>query len=537
MWGCSSLLLKWRAVGLVFGATCVATMWQLWEQDIFWQIKAGHELLELGQFPTEDTWSFSAAHMPWRNHQWLSTVLIYFIHLVAGEPVGLILARSLLCGVLFALIWLRLGQGSAPQERPHMSLAILVMSLFFVILSERLQLRSELFVLLVFVGLLFSGLADFTKLGLHALVVQLHLGLSPFSAAVLIFGIGEGPLTWKRWSVRSAAAVGLMFVHPYPSFSLEYWWSHFQYASTRELGNPEHLSLLEMISQWSTRGLGPLLFVLLVATTLWWKWKLKTFPWREFTGIVILVSLSFLKSRAIPFAVLSLLPSLPPILKHWSGRMTLNERRLLPVVALSFFVLSLQFFPRPWGLDYNRYSFPVEAVEFLSKRISVGNPIRILHTPSTGNYLLSERINWPVFIDTREMMYPLVEKDYKSAFVTLGATTDLIDKYKINLFLLPIDTVVGGLASNQEVESRSKALLPASWDLVYFDNRYFVLSDAKLTHEHAWKSFKCLKPWISPIGNFERCSKAVLNDDLLLCRALAPTDQLCAHVELVQKTL
>ena len=64
----------------ILAALGAATGWQLWEQDVFWQSRAGGEILAGQGIQTIDTWSLTANGRPWLNTQWLATVLIHLVH-------------------------------------------------------------------------------------------------------------------------------------------------------------------------------------------------------------------------------------------------------------------------------------------------------------------------------------------------------------------------------------------------------------------------------------------------------------------------
>ena len=46
----------------------------IWEQDLFWQLRAGNELLLTAELPYEDEWSYTSRGRAWLNVQRLSTL-------------------------------------------------------------------------------------------------------------------------------------------------------------------------------------------------------------------------------------------------------------------------------------------------------------------------------------------------------------------------------------------------------------------------------------------------------------------------------
>lgn len=80
----------------------------IWEQDIFWQLRAGSELLLSGRLPTADEWSYTSRGRAWINVQWLATVLFALAHRLlcrGADHFGpLILVRAAMIAGLLAQV-------------------------------------------------------------------------------------------------------------------------------------------------------------------------------------------------------------------------------------------------------------------------------------------------------------------------------------------------------------------------------------------------------------------------------------------------
>ncbi|KAJ1620238.1 hypothetical protein T492DRAFT_1079431 [Pavlovales sp. CCMP2436] len=73
----------WRFWALPFAFAFFHSTFLIWEQDIFWQLRAGNELLLTGALPHEDQWSYTSRGRQWINVQWLSTVVVALAHRLA----------------------------------------------------------------------------------------------------------------------------------------------------------------------------------------------------------------------------------------------------------------------------------------------------------------------------------------------------------------------------------------------------------------------------------------------------------------------
>jgi hypothetical protein len=70
------------AVALLWGVACAAAVWALafspkLHTDLWFHLAAGREIWATRTVPRTDAWSFSAAGLPWHNHEWLSQLLLF----------------------------------------------------------------------------------------------------------------------------------------------------------------------------------------------------------------------------------------------------------------------------------------------------------------------------------------------------------------------------------------------------------------------------------------------------------------------------
>jgi len=72
--------------------------------DLAYHLRAGAEILATRAIPSVDTWTFTAAGMPWQDQQWGAQVVLAAAYQALGWT-GLILVRAALVGVAFGLLF------------------------------------------------------------------------------------------------------------------------------------------------------------------------------------------------------------------------------------------------------------------------------------------------------------------------------------------------------------------------------------------------------------------------------------------------
>jgi hypothetical protein len=94
------------AVAFAFRAALIPA-----QDDTFWTLRAGAELLRSGHVPLVDSYSFTAAGAPWPNHEWLWQAFAYACHRAGG----LAMLTAAAAVLMLVAVWLvaRLTVGSA----------------------------------------------------------------------------------------------------------------------------------------------------------------------------------------------------------------------------------------------------------------------------------------------------------------------------------------------------------------------------------------------------------------------------------------
>lgn len=210
---------------------CLAALFPIRNNDIWWHLAVGREMLRAGAFITEDPFSFTLAGTPWVPHAWLSGLLFYAVHAVSGA-LGLLVLRAALVTTIFLLLWKllrRLGVSltlAAPVVlvaalnmqsrfilRPHLFEYLLMVLLLGHLLCTREHRGARFFVLPVAVQLLWVNLHASFYLGIVLVVLfytgewlSSRLGLRGFLPAV----------DWRRVALLLVLMTAVSFVNPSP---------------------------------------------------------------------------------------------------------------------------------------------------------------------------------------------------------------------------------------------------------------------------------------------------------------------------------
>jgi hypothetical protein len=112
--------------------------------DLTFHLRAGDEILAAGAIPSVDTWTFTAAGLPWFDQQWLSDVVLTVVYRLGGWT-WLAALRAILVGVVFAsLLAIAVRRGLSPRT------AALLTLVAFGIAAPALALRAQLFGMVFF---------------------------------------------------------------------------------------------------------------------------------------------------------------------------------------------------------------------------------------------------------------------------------------------------------------------------------------------------------------------------------------------------
>ena len=116
--------------------------------DLAYHLRAGGQILDGGGIPRTDTWTYTAAGLPWLDQQWGAQAILATTYRLAGWT-GLVVLRAALVGLLFGLLFLACRLRGADLRRA----AWLTLAAFFVS-AVALALRPQLFGMVLLAGTL-----------------------------------------------------------------------------------------------------------------------------------------------------------------------------------------------------------------------------------------------------------------------------------------------------------------------------------------------------------------------------------------------
>ena len=474
----------------------VASLWNLEEQDIYWQIRAGDDLWQTGVWPHTDTWTFSAAGTPWLNTQWLST-LLFRACFALGQEAALVTLRGVLVAALMGLlgsIVLRVTRHVSALRRAFA--AGICLPLAYTALLPRFQIRSDLLVLLVFAALLRVWVGGTTErrkrvatLAIILLAANLHTGTAPFVLLVGITFLVARSDRWQQAMLWGAAAVLSFFATPYTVDTIPVVWSHLFYFQNTQLTNPDHLTLSwdYLRSETGAAWLG-----ILGLTAAAWPLARRRLPAPYQAAVpfwlisIILFALACNRVRAIPYGVVFAVPVFAAAL----GRLRIPHAVLATaaVGAVMLVTTVVQPLIPLIGFTASDVIFPIGSTRFLRQAQAQPN---LLHTSADGAYLVWNLRGMPNYVDTRESLFWPIEHEVISAFRSPRGMAAVLQKYHINAVLLPIMSPRYD-AEGAYVDMLERYLPRSDWALVYFDRISSVLvkripEHAKLIAENEYK--------------------------------------------------
>ncbi len=109
------------------------------DPDLWMHLLVGKTILQSGHIPLQDLYSYSAAGLPWRNHEWLSQVVLAFSYGWFGI-VGLKLIKVICAAATITALAIGL-----PQTRASSGIQRIVLVLTAGALTSQMQFRPQLF--------------------------------------------------------------------------------------------------------------------------------------------------------------------------------------------------------------------------------------------------------------------------------------------------------------------------------------------------------------------------------------------------------
>lgn len=360
---------------------------QILSFDVFWQLRAGQEILRTGALPAKDPFSYTST-VPWMNHEWLSHVLLALLYQAAGFP-GLVLLQVVFAtGITLAM---------ATVARMQHGLAVLGLALFGGVLALAAEPRAQMIYWACFAATLWLCARELQApsrrilwtVPLGILGANLHGG-NPTSMVLL------GILFLARPS-RKAALLALLgfattLANPYG------YGVHSHFLGARH-ALPELREWMSLGAALALRSLPQSIALLLGALALGaflagdGLRRLRHEPYGRFLAIAF-VAFGF---AAFRYARFTTEWSFLSVLLVADARLRLAPRRGVLLGALALTVL-LALTPTTFGFGLSPQRFPQDAVAYLQKNQPPGP---MFNSYNFGGYLLWAYPQEKVFIDGR----------------------------------------------------------------------------------------------------------------------------------------
>ncbi len=357
------------------------------DNDLWGHLFFGREILQSGDIPSRNLYSYTAPNHTWINHEWLAEVIFYWIFEHFGSP-GLLLFKVILGG---GVIWIL----NRLIRRRNVSFLVRTLTLVWVmaILSPGFNIRPQIFTYFLFTVFLslFYRCEETSRTSLYwtplltALWVNLHGGFVAGLGAMGLFSLwmvvsrarnrdGKGP-TWAHVFIPGVISLLSLGLNPYGLDLLGFLW--------------EDLLLDRPITEWKPIPLLDLTFLEVKLAALVVCLSLSRDSWRRWNFVLVLLAVifAFRYQRHTPLFGIVAAPLLADGLQrivNW----TMRERRMIGwstpsqgILAAGFLGVALLqilwigriHLEHRFRLVVNPSAYPTQAVDFLQRNGVQGN--------------------------------------------------------------------------------------------------------------------------------------------------------------------
>lgn len=122
------------SVGLLFVVVAARALLLEAQSDTFWALRAGQDIFATGHVPRVDTYSYTAAGLPWPDHEWLWQAIVYALHRAGGMPLLTLGVGLLVMGAVTIAYRLMVG---APGTRFGLLLLAIPLATFIWVLRPQ----------------------------------------------------------------------------------------------------------------------------------------------------------------------------------------------------------------------------------------------------------------------------------------------------------------------------------------------------------------------------------------------------------------
>jgi len=449
--------------------------WQslLADADVGWHIRTGEYILDHHQVPHHDLYSFSKPGAPWYAWEWLTDIIDALLFRWAGLK-GIVLAAGALIALFATTLMRRIVDAGA-----HLFVALLVTLFSVGSASMHFLARPHIFTLLLLS--ISMAIIEADRRGGHrariwwlapiALVwTNLHGGFLVLIGLLALAAVGAAVEAWiekprggrpdwapaLRWAGVAAACGAVSFVNPYGwelhRHVIEYLRSDWIRKVVQEFQSPSFRN--ENMLQFEA-----LLFIgLIVAGARLRRGQVIDGLWILCLGYMALSSV-----RHVPIFVTVAGPMIAVEMTYWwrawvgassrgsaLGILDQMGREILPGfqrytiwMAVAVASLALSGSAIAWPTDFPSLVFPTAMVHAHEQEILHA---RVLTTDQWGDYLIFLHPEQKVFVDGRSDFYgPEIGDQFLDVMRGMPGWEKVIEKYRFNLALIPVDTAVAQL--------------------------------------------------------------------------------------------
>jgi hypothetical protein len=442
----------------------------LGDGDTGWHIRTGEWILANARVPGQDIFSFTKPGQPWYAWEWLSDILMGWLHQVGGMQAVLLGAIVLICltfallyrlvrrkcgNVLIAFVLTAIAAGGSSIHwlaRPHL-FTMLFLVIFYSLLEER---RMRLLFILPFASLVWTNLHGGFLAGI--LLISAY-AMGELIAASLARQSEERQAalgrSW-RYALAASGCLAASFINPYS-------W-HLHAHMIRYLTDPAYFQNIAEFASISFRHpLAPffeLMLLLGCATAFWSAMR------RRFISLVLLAGwahLALLSIRNIPLFMIVAAPPVGLALAEWlgflqeetagsalhsifrglyslSGRLKAADAGVhwhvvCPAAVLMLGAAMYGHAPPPqFQSAYDPQRYPAAAIAALR------GSDRIFSSDTWGGYLIYRRYPAKVFIDGRSDFYgPGFEAEYADVVGVRYNWEATLAAHDVDTVLLAVD--------------------------------------------------------------------------------------------------
>lgn len=467
-------------LGIFFLALLALTAKNATDPDFGWHLRTGEYIVTTQSIPYQDFFSYTATGETWVTHEWFTQVVMYLLY-QAGGIFALVFFFALLATLTFWSVYLRCegkpylaafvvlfaALAAAPiwGIRPQ-TLSLFLTSAFLYVL-DRYRHNGNWKILVWLLPLMLVWANSHGSFALGPFLILIYLVGSLLEKFLKWNDSNETSLVTRHLTLVLLACIAIIAINPN---GIELYPYPFQTLSSRVIQT--------YIQEWQPpnfhdAGVQPFAWMLVATLGALAAARKRV----DLVQIILLVGFTYASLRAarqISIWVLIAAPILSAALLDlydlvpWKIKIRFNEHpplfaqifngAILVLVALVVLVrISTTVLDQPRA---ERDFFPVAAVEWMQRENQRG-PIFNLY--DWGGYLIwkmypQER----VFIDGRSDLYGLTGDQVVSEYLATvnGGKNwrDALEKYRVRLVLIPGDTPLATLLSNE-----------ANWERVFGD--------------------------------------------------------------------